>query len=118
MTIVDIDAVQVDIHAAPIRAGRVRYSLHASFRESGDLVLEGFDRSASVQATFETDQYEYAYVVNADQIMDVCAALGTDRGTLLEGIRDHLAPHGYTASSVWKAWLIAHGIPYELIVQR
>jgi hypothetical protein len=101
-----------------IRDERTNYVLNGSVNQGGDLVLAGSDLSPSIKEMFDTDEYEYFYVVKAHEVKRVCAALGADAAGLLERVRDQLAPHGITASTAWKAWLTAHGIPYEFSVWR
>ncbi|HET7504820.1 MAG TPA: hypothetical protein VFK02_27545 [Kofleriaceae bacterium] len=79
-------------------------------------MLAGSDLSPAVKEMFETDEYEYFYVVKAGDVARV--SLGADLPHLLGRVRDHLAPHGITASTAWKTWLSAHGIPYDFTVWR
>lgn len=101
-----------------VRDGRTNYSLNASRNRDGDLVLDGSDLSPWVKDMFSTDEYEYFYVVKARDVPRVCAAFGTTEDALLENVRALLAPHGTEASTQWKAWLTAQGIPFELSVWR
>ena len=101
-----------------IRDGRTNYALSASLDAQGDLVLSGSDLSSWAKDAFSTDEYEYFYVVKAVHLAQRCTALGAAREQLLARIRDELAPHGYRASTAWKAWLVEHSIPYEFSVWR
>ena len=101
-----------------VREGRTDYCLTGSINKDGDLVLAGSDLGAMVKEMFETDEYEYFYVVKASDVPRVCAALGTTSDALFERLRALLAPHGTGASTQWKAWLTAQGIPFELSVWR
>jgi hypothetical protein len=101
-----------------VRDSRTHYRLTASRNRDGDLVLAGSDLSAWVKDMFSADEYEYFYVVRASDVPRVCAALGTTDDALFERVRALLAPHGTGASTQWKAWLTAQGIPFELNVWR
>jgi hypothetical protein len=101
-----------------LRAGQTNYALSASINAEGDLILSGSDLSSWAKQAFSTDEYEYFYVVKAAHVAQLCAALGADREALLARIRDQLAPHGYRASTAWKAWLVEHGIPYDFSAWR
>lgn len=100
-----------------IRDETTRYILTAEL-QNGDLVVSASDFSPSVTQGFDTDEYEYVYVVKAAHVARVCNALGANEATLLERLRALLAPHGYTASTHWKAWLVENKIPYEFSVWR
>ena len=100
-----------------IKDARTNYALTAS-RTNGDLVLAGSDLSGWVKDQFETDEYEYFYVVKAADVPRVCAALGATDADLLDRVRDLLAPHDTGASTAWKAWLVDHKIPYDFSVWR
>jgi hypothetical protein len=101
-----------------VREGQTNYQLVASRNPGGDFVVAGYDTSPWVQDTFSTDEYEYFYVVKAQEVPRVCAALGTTEDALFEQVRALLAPHGIAASTQWKAWLTAQGIPFEFSVWR
>jgi hypothetical protein len=101
-----------------VRSGRTNYVLTATRNREGDLVLSGADLSSWVKETLSTDEYEYFYVVKAAEVPRVCAALGATEDDLFDRIRALLAPHQTDASSQWKAWLTAQGIPFELSVWR
>jgi len=96
---------------------RTNYRLTASL-DTGDLVLAASDLSASVRAMLETDEYEYYYVVKAADVPRLRALFGPSDTEVLERIRQLLAPHGVVASTEWKAWLSARGIPYDFSVWR
>ena len=105
-----------------IREGGTHYTLSATIDAAGDLVLAGHDLSAWLKDHGErmfgrADEYEYYYRVAAAQLPRVCERLGVPRRNLLGAIRALLAPHGITASTAWKAWLQAAGIPYDFTVR-
>lgn len=89
-----------------------KYILTAEL-QNGDLVVSASDFSPSVKDTFGTDEYEYWYIVKAQEIWRLSHALGCTQAQLLEKLRDLLAPHGYTASTHYKAWLVEKLIPYS-----
>lgn len=106
-----------------IKDATTNYILTAEIQPSGDLVVSASDFSPSIKQTFDTDEYEYFYVVKAADVERVRTALGiTDtvlsRVELLQRLRALLEPHGYTASTQWKAWLVANNIPYDFSVWR
>ncbi|GEM_PF-2807782 len=105
-----------------IKDATTNYILTAEIQPSGDLVVSASDFSPSIKESFETDEYEYFYVVKAADVARVHTALGITDATLpdelLLRLRALLEPQGYTASTHWKAWLVANNIPYDFSVWR
>lgn len=93
---------------------RTRYWLTAELAANGDVVLFGHDLSPGLEATFGWDEYEYFYTVLAANVPRLRAEL---HGDLLTAIKTLLEPHGISASTQWKEWLIAHAVPYEFAVR-
>ncbi|MFT3694909.1 MAG: hypothetical protein QM831_17295 [Kofleriaceae bacterium] len=83
-----------------------KYSLTASL-DGNELVLAGHDLSPGLEELFGRDEYEYWYRT------DVAAVVAVLGEPILERVRDLLAAHGISASTIWKEWLIAHGIRYQ-----
>jgi hypothetical protein len=110
------------------------YALRASMKD-GALQLEGHDLSPGLEAFSGRDEYECWYTVAAADVPRVEAALldeaetarpdaRTDAETrrrahgadavLFELLRQRFAvPHGISASTAFREWLVAHAIPYE-----
>lgn len=100
-----------------VRDARTNYALYADFDGRGDLVVSGTDRSPGLEERMGFDEYEYFYRIRAAEIPELCNQLGAPRETLLDGLRDLLAPSGASASSAWRKWLESHQIGFEFSVR-
>jgi hypothetical protein len=101
-----------------IKDARTNYILTAELNAAGDLVLSASDFSAMVKEMFSTDEYEYFYTVKAANVAKVLRALNATQASLLDKVRELLAPHDVDASTRWKAWLVENKIPYDFSVWR
>lgn len=107
-----------------IKDASTNYILTGELNGDGDLVVSASDFSPSVKEGFGTDEYEYYYVVKAANVPLVRRSLGVGetepfaRSEMFARLRALLAPHGYTASTHYKAWLVDNKIPYDFSVWR
>lgn len=101
------------MYLVEINEAVTRYWLSAELDAQGALVVSGHDLSRNLEDILGTDEYEYWYTVAAADVQRVCAALSTTPAQLLQALKDLLAPHGISASTEWKAWLVARAIPYQ-----
>jgi hypothetical protein len=92
------------------REGHASCSLSADLRPSGDLAVTGHDLSV------ERDS-EYVYTIRAAAVPRLCERLDVEAGELVDGLRRLLAPHGVAAGTMWRTWLKAHDVPYELTIR-
>lgn len=101
------------------------YALEVSMKD-GALMLDGHDLSPWLEASRGRDEYEYRYTVEAQHVPKLRAALldeaaaeqqppadGTE-AALFELLRlRFVVPHGISASTAFKEWLVERAIPYK-----
>ncbi len=93
-----------------VRDGQASGSLSAELRPTGDLAIIGRDISV------ERDS-EYVYTIRAAAVPRLCERLDVEAGELVEGLQRLLAPHGVAAGTMWRTWLKAHDVAYELTIR-
>lgn len=80
------------------KSERVRVNLTARIDETGDLILDGYDRGALVEEVWGSDDYEYSLTVKAEYKDTVLLNLIKER---------------FEHDSQFRTWLDKKGIPSD-----
>jgi hypothetical protein len=103
-----------------LRETQMDYSLYAQITDGGDLVVSGRDRSSWLVDRIGRAEYAYFYTVRAKHVPRLCEQLrlgaASDDGAVLAAVRALLAPHGASATAMWRAWLQANDVAWVFSV--
>ena len=93
-----------------IRHGGDSRWLAASLTDDGDLLVEGCDRAAAVEALFGSREYEWSWTIRSDDLVRLRDALGCGED-VLEGLQ---ASFSDDAAAGLKAFLEDYAIAHEV----